>query len=950
MGKYQFTVRLFLAAIVMLMAGFLLAADEGGYSKNSEDKVSLNDQTILPGDPRKVAVHDAGKFYTTIYETNIGLNGAGNSVDPETGELLKPLTYPKGSDLKYAYVGSLWIGGVADSDSFVTVGDDGWIGDRELFPEDYIRGNTYRTGNYADDEFISTVVDTFYGSEGPTFYHRPLGLEVVHRTYSWSDPLYDDFVIMEYTITNIQDKNITDGWAGIFLDADVNHISFNQSGYMDDCAGTLEVGLNDNVPSQKSLIAYIMDNDGDPIRSGGELVWDYRSPRGAISVRLLEASFDVERINFNWWCSSGNPDDGIFGPRQLGNYWPSPSASSYWRLDQRKYDDLSYPEIDYNQLETNLFDTTNGWRNPPVETAIDVADGCDTRFLLSFGPFDLPPGDSVTFAVALVAADNVHANPDDFANFYEMYDPIPFEKSLDFSELILHHRRAEQVYKSGLKKPTPGPPQGMKIVDYDDDYVDLTWNASIRPDLAGYNLYSRDKTYNGEWQKFNSYLMMDTICRFDVPYSTNEYDWAVSLSDRRHRESGLSLPVSLTPARPHPVKEFSISVIDAVPVLSWTPSVDSANVEFVVYRGERGDSLYPYDLTSEHSYRDYNVVSGDRYYYSVAVKNELGLESLLSDILYAIPMAMNEGILLCDFNGWSHSQTGPFYTSYLETLYNNALSRLPSRMEMYDRFYHTINEFADYNILIFDSESRWNLIDPRAFDDLRTYFDGGGKAIIISSIFRSPSDETITWTFDDNDFFKQYLKLDGLVTNALVFDGAYFYGDLMGCASLHSDYEDILADTAKLTASQLPISGYIPMTGYLIPTEEAEPIYSYISSDADTVHHGAVNGIRYLGDDYQFVLLNFPLTLMDGETAVAVLHRALMDMGIDVLCGDANGDNRTDVADAVTLLHYLFRGGSPPSDEAHADVDCDGEIVLADAIMIINFIFRDGALLKCCQN
>ncbi|MFH1699371.1 MAG: hypothetical protein ABIE07_02190 [Candidatus Zixiibacteriota bacterium] len=951
MGNYRFTPGILLGAVVFLLAGFLLAADKGNYSKFSEDKLSLTEQTVLPGEPRKVAVHDAGEFYTTFFETDIGSFDR-YPIDPETGDTLEYMTYPKGSDLIYAWIGSLWIGGVVENDSFVTVGDDGWISYGELFAEDYQKGKTYRTGNFADDEFVSTVLDTFVDrgfDQTPLSYHKPLGLKVVHRTYSWSDTAFDDFVIMEYTVTNIQDRNITDGWAGIFLDGDVFHISNRQNGHSDDISGSLEAVLDETNPDITSRIAYIIDNDGDPTRAQGDHIWDYRSPRAAISVSLMDAGFDIDRVNFNWWSRSGYPEYG-FGPRQLEKYWQEYTTSDYWGTDRHKYDDLSFPEIDYNQLETYLFDTTNGWRNPPLEPAIDVTIGADTRFLLSFGPFNLPPGDSVTFVVALVAANNVHVNPDDFSSLHDKYDPFPFEESLDFSRLIEHHRRANEVYRSGMTLPHPGPPQGFVVSEYDDDYVDVVWNASIRSDLTGYNLYYRDKTENGEWQKFSTALMADTFYRFEVPFSTHEYELAVSLSDQTYRESGISLPVSLTPVRPHGVNEFSINVIDTVPVLSWTLAVDSANVEFVIYRGDDRESLIAYDLTSEHSYSDYNVISGNVYYYSVAAKNELGLESSPSEIISAIPMAMNEGVLLCDFNGWPHNQTGPFYTTYLEKLYHNALSRILSRLERYDQSFHTINEFADYNILIFDSESRWNRIGSRAFLDLQTYFDGGGKAIIINSVFTTPYDEPLTWSFSDDDFFKKYLKLDSITTYGLIFDGEYFYGDLMGCASLNPDYADLSADMEKIAASQLPIDGYIPMTGYLMPTKEAEPLYSYISSNPDTVHHGAINGIRYLGDDYQFVLLNFPLSLMEEDAAAGVLLQALQDLGVDVNCGDANGDNRTGVADAVTLLNYLFRGGPRPSDELHSDVDCDSGISLADAVRIINYIFRNGAMLRCCPN
>ena len=54
--------------------------------------------------------------------------------------------------------------------------------------------------------------------------------------------------------------------------------------------------------------------------------------------------------------------------------------------------------------------------------------------------------------------------------------------------------------------------------------------------------------------------------------------------------------------------------------------------------------------------------------------------------------------------------------------------------------------------------------------------------------------------------------------------------------------------------------------------------------------------------------------------------------------GDASGDGKVDINDALCILNYLM--GNPPADfnEAAADVNGDGVVDIADAVQIVNMI------------
>jgi hypothetical protein len=60
------------------------------------------------------------------------------------------------------------------------------------------------------------------------------------------------------------------------------------------------------------------------------------------------------------------------------------------------------------------------------------------------------------------------------------------------------------------------------------------------------------------------------------------------------------------------------------------------------------------------------------------------------------------------------------------------------------------------------------------------------------------------------------------------------------------------------------------------------------------------------------------------------------------LRGDANDDNRINVADAVFLVSFVFKGEDAPLTLKSGDANSDGKINVGDAVYIVNFIFRNG--------
>ena len=64
-------------------------------------------------------------------------------------------------------------------------------------------------------------------------------------------------------------------------------------------------------------------------------------------------------------------------------------------------------------------------------------------------------------------------------------------------------------------------------------------------------------------------------------------------------------------------------------------------------------------------------------------------------------------------------------------------------------------------------------------------------------------------------------------------------------------------------------------------------------------------------------------------------------------CGDANGDDDINLADAVFILNYVFKGGPAPDPPDAGDANCSSDINIADAVSLIHYIFHNGPA-PCC--
>jgi len=213
---------------------------------------------------------------------------------------------------------------------------------------------------------------------------------------------------------------------------------------MDDICGFVEQipasYLPAECPANEYLnLAWVADNDGDFAFSPTLQV-----PH-VTGVRVVRTPSDSPEISFNWWVLDYATID--FGPQMRDKFRDLGRGGTGAPLgDRGKYYVLSNGEFDYDQIYTasiTPFDTVWMPTNPAI--AGDLSDGGDAYYLLSFGPFDIDPGQSLPLSFAYVADEDLHTDPQNI-NYLTGGNPQVYYDNLDFSDIGLNAIWAEWIY------------------------------------------------------------------------------------------------------------------------------------------------------------------------------------------------------------------------------------------------------------------------------------------------------------------------------------------------------------------------------------------------------------------------------------------------------------------------------------------------------------------------
>ncbi|MBU0984718.1 MAG: hypothetical protein KKA42_12650 [candidate division Zixibacteria bacterium] len=555
--------------------GMLLSQGNVLQARTLAGKTQVSDRATLVDPIHCITSHDVGRLVLAVNNNGTfgdGFSSAGNR-DCFTGEEVFSCEFPKGSGTTYLWGGAFWIGAVVGRDTLVSTGHDGWQALAEFNPDIPPLGRIiYRStidpakpeyeGAVSEQDFLAVYFDTCVNCPGlgidylDSRGHQPIHVEVTQRSFAWSYEYAEDFVLFDYAIRNIGSERIREAYLGIYVDADVRDRALSwTTGAEDDICGFKRsmpaAYLPPACPPDSDIVnvAWLTDNNGDLDQD------TFRHVPHVMGARIVRTPAESLTVSFNWWLSNGAAERD-FGPQTRAEFRDFQTGGlGTPEGDRNKYHVLSNGEFDYDQITVaSITPLDPVWMTPPANEVTTWATGLDVRFLLSFGPFEIEPGQTLPVSFALVAGENLHTYPSNLDFLPDNWRA--FYSRLDFSDLGRNATWADWIYDN------PG-------VDTDSD------------------------GYAGEFTLCNlgtdSSLRIDTIFDADTVVSIDT-SWVYARVDTVWRK-GDGVP------------DFKGASPPPAPVIRTEPSVGTIRVVFNGLRSENTRDVF----TGEHDWEGYRV-------------------------------------------------------------------------------------------------------------------------------------------------------------------------------------------------------------------------------------------------------------------------------------------------------------------------------------------------------
>lgn len=477
------------------------------------------------------AVHNVGNTGVTV--TNSGFLGRAGVRNNTAGP--PSFAYPLGSGVEHLFEAGLWVGAIradglvtvrtaaAESGAGYTPGNASYevapaspITSRSSLPESPF----FTPLAVSHQDFISTFADTARVVPG-TFTPMPdpqgqLGMAVETRSYAWSFPFTEYFVIVEYEVRNISGQPWDSVYVGIWEDLVVRNVLtttdagsnfFNKGarGFL----GMPEYDANGrlvNAVTDSMIVSYAYNAGGteESLNTYGAIAFlgaEWQDPqRGRrffhpyLQDEYRADGLPAPRVNKRWWKFAG-------GNAELAR--PANDEERYRRMATSLPLDGPVPgDADPRPLRQRLAEDGR------------AANG-NWLGLMSVGPFRrVEPGESVTVVFALVAAQKppefqgLAARPLDNEDTRRLLRNNVFWAMRTYAGEDLNYNGrldpGEDLNGNGVldRYLIPEPPQsprlrvelerGRAILYWDDRAETSVDPVSGRQDFEGYRIYRSD--------------------------------------------------------------------------------------------------------------------------------------------------------------------------------------------------------------------------------------------------------------------------------------------------------------------------------------------------------------------------------------------------------------------------------------------------------------------------
>ena len=534
-GKISRSFVYFILAVAPASGSFGRAEFDRGEFKRPVAKIAQETPYVT------LAVHSVGQIGLTVINKGQFGNGyfTSETRDPVTGVIAPSCQYPYPGPSEYLFTGTFWIGAVIGRDTLVSVGADGWHPPEEMWPDPYPDGDIERHSitNAADLEAVSeqdficrytdtitnpayVVQDVFDGRP-----HIPLGIEITQRSYAWGYSYADDFILFDYSIKNISRRLLNGVYMGFYVDGDVGSTYQTPDEALDDICGFRRAidspygcGFKDTIN-----IAWIADNNGrNDANSEDNCPFGPSNQTAVTGMRVVRTPSDSLKYSFNWWISNNHPPDD-WGPRKAGT--PEDPFRVFGQFlgtpmgDRNKYYIMRHEEFDYDQLFCAKDHTAEGWLPRPSD-AYEFANGYDTRYLLSFGPFDISPGEVLPISFAYVAGEDFLTDCDAYDDIFNPNQPEDYYNTFNFDNFGSNAVWAAHIYDNpGVDTDNDGYMGRFRVCQLDTNLADtIYYEGDGVPDFRGASPPPAPELW-----VISDYPVGDTVRSLIVP-SVDEYN------------------------------------------------------------------------------------------------------------------------------------------------------------------------------------------------------------------------------------------------------------------------------------------------------------------------------------------------------------------------------------------------------------------------------------------
>jgi hypothetical protein len=454
--------------------------------------------------------------------TNFGTYGNGFVLWPEQPSC----EYPLGSGIEHIFDGGLYVGGFIRGvgSPFVTTGavDIASLSRTSGFEFTNAAGSLVKErSSLFESRFFSpsaishqdflmdyTDTNTVYLNGDPIIDHEPLGIDVHQETYAWNFTFANFFVILNYWIKNVSNKNIDSVFVGLWTDTVVRNTLITPPG------GSAFYNKGGNGYNDSLKIAYEFDATGDVGFTDSYVGIIFLGSDPILPEKYLYQGTDsLPTTNFVSWQYKNTTDPNFFYPQ----------------------DDIQR----YKKMQ-GFFGGSNRWKDGVNPQTLRTPS--NRSMLISEGYFhNIAPGDSINVVFAIVCAKK-------YGTENQALDTEEQKTNLySNSDWALRAYFGEDRNRNGILDPgedldgngkitryiLPTPPTVPKIkVIPDNQKATIYWDRraenSIDPisgkkDFEGYTLYRTEAGFDIT-EKQDIFKSLVVLATFDSAANGISYD------------------------------------------------------------------------------------------------------------------------------------------------------------------------------------------------------------------------------------------------------------------------------------------------------------------------------------------------------------------------------------------------------------------------------------------